>query len=65
MAKTPGQPKRGKGGRFDADSEPAPEDHEMDAKKRARGDQVGLHRVPCTESAVRNVIERGELSRSG
>jgi len=26
MAKTPGQPKRGKGGRFVADAEPAPED---------------------------------------
>ena len=25
MAKTPGQPKRGKGGRFVADAEPAPE----------------------------------------
>jgi hypothetical protein len=35
---------------------------EMDAKKRARGEQVGLHRVPCPESAVRNVIERGELA---
>ena len=26
------------------------------------GEQVGLHRVPCPESAVRNVIERGELA---
>ena len=35
MAKTPGQPKRGKGGRFVADSEPAPEDQkaEEDANK--------------------------------
>ena len=30
MAKTPGQPKRGKGGRFVADSEPAPEDQKAE-----------------------------------
>ena len=30
MAKTPGRPKRGKGGRFVADSEPAPEDQKAE-----------------------------------
>ena len=30
MAKTPGQPKRGKGGRFVADAEPAPEDQKAE-----------------------------------
>ena len=35
---------------------------EMDAKKRGRGEQVGLHRVPCPESAVKTLFARGEVA---